>query len=80
MGRGPPYTRYSEPAPVSDIWNRAGRRIDRMLLSMGETTHVHPQDTAISGRVQFALGLIGVEEKLEDLELQSDDEEGDGHD
>lgn len=80
MGRGPPYTRYVEQAPVSDIWNRAGQRIDRMLASVGETTHVHPQDTAISGRVQFAHGLIGVEEELGLLELQSDDEDGDGDD
>lgn len=75
MGRGPPYTRYVEPMPVNRIWNRAGERIERMWTTVGEPTHANPHSTAVSGRVQWALGLIGIEEAVADLKLQSNDDE-----
>lgn len=75
LGKGPPYTRYQEPIPVDRIWNRAGQRMNRMWISVGEETHINRQGTALTGRVQWAIGLIGIEGNLARLNLESDDED-----
>jgi hypothetical protein len=74
MGRGPPYTRYTEPVPIDQVWSRAGQRMNRMLISVGEETHINPQGNKIIGRVQFAVGILGVTDRLGNLDVQSDDE------
>lgn len=74
MGRGPPYTRYTEPAPVDQVWSRAGQRMNRMLISAGEETHISAQGNKIVGRVRFAVGILGVTDSLSNLDVQSDDE------
>lgn len=75
VGRGPPYERYVEPMPVNKIWDRAGQRMERIFASAGDTTHVSSRDTVVTGRVQFAAGVIGIEIGLERIALESDDEE-----
>ncbi|OBT61541.1 hypothetical protein VE03_08886 [Pseudogymnoascus sp. 23342-1-I1] len=75
MGRGAPYTKYTEEAPVDRVWTRAGERLNRMRITAGEEQHVHPQSTEKVGRVQFAVGILGVTSHFGELELDSDDEE-----
>ncbi|KFY45839.1 hypothetical protein V495_02797 [Pseudogymnoascus sp. VKM F-4514 (FW-929)] len=75
MGRGAPYTRYTEQAPVDKVWSRAGQRMERMKITAGEETHAHPQSTERVGRVQFAVGILGITDHFGNLELESDDEE-----
>lgn len=75
MGKGAPYTRYTEQTPVDKVWIRAGERLERMKITAGEETHVHPQSTERVGRVQFAVGILGVTSRFGDLDLDSGDEE-----
>ncbi|KFZ20584.1 hypothetical protein V501_00045 [Pseudogymnoascus sp. VKM F-4519 (FW-2642)] len=75
MGKGAPYTRYTEQAPVDKVWSRAGQRMERMRITAGEEQHVHPQSTERVGRVQFAVGILGVTSHFGKLDLESDDEE-----
>lgn len=75
MGRGPPYERYVEPAPVNMIWNRAAQRMDRMLESAGDQTHVKAHNEAISSRAAWATGILGIENKLSKINISSDEEE-----
>ncbi|KAF4979947.1 hypothetical protein FZEAL_3958 [Fusarium zealandicum] len=71
LGRGAPYVRAADPGsvPVS-VWQNP-RRIDRII-------HELPPDEerrivlAKSERASFALGLLGVEQDLEVLELKDD--------
>ncbi|KFY35848.1 hypothetical protein V494_05543 [Pseudogymnoascus sp. VKM F-4513 (FW-928)] len=75
MGRGAPYTRYTEQAPVDKVWSRAGQRMERMRITAGEETRVHPQSTEKVGRVQFAVGILGVTNHFGELDLDSDDDD-----
>ncbi|ELR05526.1 hypothetical protein VC83_01882 [Pseudogymnoascus destructans] len=75
MGKGAPYTRYTEQAPVDKVWSRAGQRMERMRITAGEEQHVHSQSTEKVGRVQFAVGILGVTNHFGELDLESDDEE-----
>lgn len=75
MGKGAPYTRYTEQAPVDRVWSRAGQRIERMRITAGEEQHVHPQSTEKVGRVQFAVGILGVTSHFGELDLESDEED-----
>lgn len=75
MGKGAPYSRYTEQAPVDKVWSRAGQRMDRMRITAGEEKHVHAPSTEKAGRVQFAVGILGATHRFGELDLESDDEE-----
>lgn len=75
MGKGAPYTPYTEQVPVDKVWSRAGQRMQQMRITAGEETHVHPQSSEKVGRVQFAVGLLGVTQHFGELDLESEDEE-----
>jgi hypothetical protein len=49
--------------------------MERMKITAGEETHAHPQSTERVGRVQFAVGILGITDHFGNLELESDDEE-----
>lgn len=75
MGRGPPYERYVEPVPVNTIWNRATQRMDRMFESAGDEMHVTSYNTTVSGRAQWAAGIIGIEVGLTRVSINNDENE-----
>jgi hypothetical protein len=77
VGQGPPYQRYQ--APINKIWDRAGRRMDGMLENVGTKTRVTVENTAKSGRVQWAIGVIGLENTVAELKIEdpNEDEEED---
>ncbi|EKD19726.1 uncharacterized protein L3040_001926 [Drepanopeziza brunnea f. sp. 'multigermtubi'] len=66
LGRGPPYTRTTERRVVPDIWASA-RRIDVALE--GKTDEEKMLVMAKSDRVQYALGVLGLEEDFEGLDV-----------
>jgi len=71
MGRGPPYSRstFNEAAPVGKIWQSAGKRIDAMMAETAEESDLPVPQT---GRVRHAMGLLGLEDDLNDLDLDED--------
>ena len=70
LGRGPPYTRTSQERVTPDKWT-SSRRIDRALD--GKTNDEMRLVVHRSDRVHYALGLLGVEEDFENLDLDNDD-------
>lgn len=75
MGRGPPYKRTTEERVVADIHDTS-RRIARP--SQGDDNEERRVVLSGGDKVHYALGLLGVEEDLDDLDLEDDgdDEEG----
>jgi hypothetical protein len=66
MGKGPPYTRMTEENPDRNIWNNArvdaeGRGERRLVVSANERAH-------------HALGILGLEEYVDNLDLDDDNE------
>jgi len=70
VGKGPPYTRTSEERVVPDIWHNA-RRLDRALMGVNDDERLV---IARSDRVHYALGVLGVEEDFENLDLDNDEQ------
>ncbi|CZT43768.1 related to UPC2-regulatory protein involved in control of sterol uptake [Rhynchosporium secalis] len=66
LGKGPVYVRTQEQRIVPDIW-ASSRRIDRALE--GKTTEERRVIIEKSDRVQYALGVMGLEEDFEALGL-----------
>ncbi|KAG4430754.1 hypothetical protein IFR05_013755 [Cadophora sp. M221] len=66
LGKGPVYVRTKEERVVPDIWG-SSRRIDRALE--GKTSEERRMVIEKSDRVQYALGVIGIEEDFEGLDL-----------
>ncbi|KAH7314149.1 hypothetical protein BKA65DRAFT_571361, partial [Rhexocercosporidium sp. MPI-PUGE-AT-0058] len=67
LGKGPVYVRTKDERVVPDIWN-SSRRIDRALE--GKTSSERRMVIEKSDRVQYALGVIGIEEDFEGLDLE----------
>jgi len=70
LGKGPPYIRTSEERFVPDIWSNS-RRIDRAF--MGKTNEEKRLVIEKSDRVHYALGILGVEEDFENLDLDNEE-------
>lgn len=72
MGRGPPYVRDSGTENTAQsIWN--SRRIDRRIQEVDHSTGDDRRVVlARVERAHYALGLLGVEDDLEYLELKDD--------
>ncbi|CAL3965201.1 unnamed protein product [Diplocarpon coronariae] len=68
MGRGPVYTRATEAVLVPDVWT-SSRRIDKAME--GKTNEEKKMVIENPDRVQYALGVIGIEEDFEGLDLES---------
>ncbi|KAH7160818.1 hypothetical protein EDB81DRAFT_327611 [Dactylonectria macrodidyma] len=72
MGRGPPYVQVEEVGVPISVWNNP-RRIDRKIRELeqgpGEERRLV---LAKSERASYALGLLGVEQDLQFLELKDD--------
>ncbi|KAG0649522.1 hypothetical protein D0Z07_4259 [Hyphodiscus hymeniophilus] len=71
LGRGPPYSRTSEERVVPDIWN-SGRRVDRAI----EASKANEERRLVipkADRIHYALGVLGVEEDFEHLDLDNDE-------
>lgn len=66
MGRGPVYVRTTEQRVVPNIW-ASSRKIDRELE--GKTGEERKMALAKSDRVQYALGVLGLEKDFEGLDL-----------
>ena len=71
LGRGPPYTRTTEKRVVTDIWTTS-RRVDRAFQAKG--VEEEKLIVARTDRVHYALGLLGVEEDFENLDLDEEEE------
>jgi len=71
-GVGPPYTRstFNETMPVGKIWQSAGKRIEGMMVETAQESNLAIVETR---RVRHALGILGVEEDLTDLDLNKAD-------
>jgi hypothetical protein len=70
LGKGPVYTRTKEVRVVPDVWSNS-RRIDRAL--QGKTNEERRMVIEKSDRVQYALGIISLEEDFEGLDLETRD-------
>lgn len=68
LGKGPVYIRTKEERVVPDIWV-SSRRIDRALE--GKTSEERRMVIEKSDRVQYALGVLGLEEDFEGLDLET---------
>jgi hypothetical protein len=66
--RGPPYTRVTERELPQNIWYSARRRIDAGLVD-GRGVVDQSMIVARVDKVRFALGLIGVGDELNKLQL-----------
>jgi len=55
---------------VPDIWN-SSRRIDRALYGLNNEKRIV---IAQADRVHYALGILGVQEDFENLNLDNDDD------
>jgi len=71
MGRGPPYTRRTERRIDQEDWYKKRKGTDP--LSSGAQNRVKIF-IARTDRVYYALGLLGVEQDLENLDFDDDDE------
>lgn len=70
MGRGPPYARLTEKKINQEVWNTT--RIGTDPLS----SRAHSREKIIiarTDRVHYALGLLGVEQSLENLDFDDND-------
>lgn len=67
LGKGPVYVRTKDRRVVPDIWD-GSRRIDRALE--GKTSEEKRIVIEKSDRVQYALGVLGLEEDFEGLDLE----------
>ena len=70
LGRGPPYVPMTRDESVPSVWMNP-RRIDRKIRESDES-----EDTQVvlgkSERASYALGLLGVEDDLDRLQLKDD--------
>ncbi|TVY36121.1 hypothetical protein LSUB1_G005345 [Lachnellula subtilissima] len=70
LGKGPAYTRITTPREVPDIWLKPRRADEAFEAKTNDERRV------VSGgdRVHYALGILGVEEDFETLDLDNDGE------
>ncbi|KAH8648788.1 hypothetical protein BGZ60DRAFT_474269 [Tricladium varicosporioides] len=75
LGKGPPYTRTRVDRVAPDIWSNK-RRIDRRMEEEGRREEGRNGEGRLvvsgSDRVHYALGVLGVEEDFERLDLDND--------
>lgn len=69
MGGGPPYTRMAEKKIDQEAWYNA-RRSDPVSLDTQDRGRLL---TFRTERVHYALGLIGVQQDLENLDFDGDE-------
>ena len=67
LGKGPVYVRTKDERVVPDIWSGL-RRIDRALE--GKTSEEKRMVIEKDDRVQYALGVLGLEEDFEGMDLE----------
>lgn len=70
MGKGPPYERTSEERAVPDSWRSTGRTV----RALGDKTADGRLAVQRSDRVHYALGILGVEEDFDHLDLDNDED------
>ena len=70
MGKGPPYTRMTEKKIDQEVWNSTGKGTDRLSSGARNREKIF---IARTDRVHYALGLLGVEQSLENLDFDDDD-------
>ena len=77
LGKGPPYERQYEPHEIQhakqSIWNNA-RRIDRVIQEIDYEGSNNDRRIVVAGaeRAHYALGLLGVEDDMEYLDLKDE--------
>lgn len=71
LGKGPKYTRSKDERVVEDIWTHS-RRIDRAVE--GKTNEERKMIVEKTDRVQYALGVIGLEQDFEGLDIASNEQ------
>jgi hypothetical protein len=71
MGRGPPYTRVTENKIDQEEWYNARRRTDPTSLQVQDRNNLL---TTRTERVHYAVGLIGVQQDLENLDFEGDEQ------
>jgi hypothetical protein len=71
IGLGPKYVRRwaMPPAPAETVWNNV-RRIDRKIHEVDDRSEEKRIVLARSERAHYALGLLGIEDDIEFLELK----------
>jgi hypothetical protein len=67
MGRGPPYQKADKVVMMEDLSYR-GRKVDAMLLSINASER--RLKAGSTHRVHYALGVMGIDEDLESLDLK----------
>jgi hypothetical protein len=70
MGRGPPYTRVTEKKIDQEVWYSARKGSDPLSSGGRSRDKIF---IARTDRVHYALGLLGVEQDLENLDFDDDD-------
>jgi hypothetical protein len=70
MGRGPPYTRLTEKKIDQEVWNSTRKGTDPLSSGARNREKIF---IARTDRVHYALGLLGVEQSLENLDFNDDD-------
>lgn len=77
MGKGPSYEREYEPHEVmhtrESVWDNA-RRIDRVIQEIDYNGDANERRIVVAraDRAHYALGLLGVEDDMEYLELKDE--------
>jgi hypothetical protein len=71
MGRGPPYTRVTEKKIYQEAWYKSRKGTDPFSSGARNREKIF---IARTDRVYYALGLLGVEQSLENLDFDDDDE------
>jgi hypothetical protein len=69
MGRGPPYTRLTEKKIDQEVWNSTRKGTDPLSSGARNREKIF---IARTDRVHYALGLLGVEQSLENLDFNDD--------
>jgi hypothetical protein len=70
LGKGPPYARTGEERVVPDVWN-SSRRIDKATSSI--CSEERRLVISRAERIHYALGILGVQEDFEFLDLDNDE-------
>lgn len=77
LGKGPPYERQYEPHEMAhaeeSVWDNA-RRIDRVIQEIDYDGGANDRRIVVARaeRAHYALGLLGVEDDMEYLELKDE--------
>ncbi|KAF4626152.1 hypothetical protein G7Y89_g12008 [Cudoniella acicularis] len=77
LGKGPPYTRTSEEGAVPSIWRTSNRRIDTLVAAHGGGSGGDDEKRLVikgTDKVHYALGVLGMEQDFENLNLDNDED------